>query len=205
MKKKKLGFNIVLLGMIASGKDTQANLLKEKYILKSVETGVYSRKLMKEKSKDGDIGRRTTAQGKPLHTKLLQKFLKKEIENKPKNKDLLFLGGRLKPEAQLIRRMLRERGEDLIAFYIKLPEKEVYRRSRERIKKENLKEVYKVLDKEKLIPKRIKWHKEQVRGKTVEYYKKQGIMHIINGNQSIKKVYKDINKVIKEHYKKTQK
>ena len=42
---KKLGFNIVLLGMIASGKETQANILSKKYALKFVETGVYSRKV----------------------------------------------------------------------------------------------------------------------------------------------------------------
>ena len=51
---KRLGFNIVMLGMIASGKETQANILKKKYPLKFVETGVYSRKLLKEKSKDGE-------------------------------------------------------------------------------------------------------------------------------------------------------
>jgi len=100
---KRLGFNIVLLGMIASGKETQANILKKKYALKFVETGVYSRKLSKEKGKNGDWARRTTSKGLPLPTVLLQKFLIKEIKNKPKNKDLLFLGGRLKPEAQLLR------------------------------------------------------------------------------------------------------
>lgn len=96
---QKLGFNIILLGMITSGKETQANILKKKYPLKFVETGVYARKLQKEKGKDGDLARKTAAKGKPLATILMQKFLIKEINNKPKNKDLLFLGGRfsLKP------------------------------------------------------------------------------------------------------------
>src|SRR5688572_18606656 len=106
---KRLGFNIVMLGMIASGKETQANILKKKYPLKFVETGVYSRKLLKEKSKDGEQARKTVAKGLPLPTKLLQKFLVKEFDNKPKNKDLLILGGRLKPEAQLIMRLMKER------------------------------------------------------------------------------------------------
>ena len=82
---KKLGFNIVLLGMIASGKETQANILKKKYALKFVESGVYSRKLLKEKSKNGDWARRTTGKGKPLPTVLLQRFLIREIKNKPKS------------------------------------------------------------------------------------------------------------------------
>lgn len=196
---KKLGFNIVLLGMIASGKETQANILKKKYALKFVETGVYSRKLLKEKSKDGDWARRTTGKGLPLPTVLLQKFLIKEINNKPKNKNLLFLGGRLKPEAQLLKKMLSERKEDFLAFYITLPDKEVYKRSIKRSKGE-MKAIYKVLDTKKLIGKRIKWHKDQV-GKTVKYYKDLGKIKIINGNQPIPKVTKDILKAIEEYEK----
>ena len=89
---QKLGFNIVLLGMITSGKETQANILKKKYALKFVETGVYSRKLLKEKSENGNKARQTVGKGLPLPTILLQKFLIQEIKNKPKNKDLLFWG-----------------------------------------------------------------------------------------------------------------
>jgi adenylate kinase len=196
---RRLGFNIILLGMIASGKDTQANILKNKYMLKFIETGVYSRKLLKEKSKNGDWARRTTGKGLPLPTVLLQKFLIKEINNKPKNKDLLFLGGRLKPEAQLIKKLLTARKENFLAFYITLPDKEVYKRSMER-SKGNMKAIYKVLDTKKLIAARIKWHKDQV-GKTVKYYKSLGKLKIINGNQPVPKVTKDILKAIKEYKK----
>lgn len=186
---KKLGFNIVLLGMIASGKDTQANIIKKKYPLKLVETGEYTRKLLKEKSKNGDWTRRTAGKGKPLPTLLLQKFLLKEIENKPKNKDLLFLGGRLKPEAQLLKKTLTNMGEKVIALYINLPDKEVYKRSMIRQRDADDK-IY--------IQKRIKWHKDQV-GKTVKYYQRLKLMTIINGNQPVPDVTKDIFKVIKEY------
>lgn len=196
---KKLGFNIVLLGMITSGKETQANILKKKYALKFVETGVYSRKLLKEKSKDGDWARRTTGKGAPLPTVLMQRFLVKEINNKPKNKNLLFLGGRLKPEAQLMKKLMTERKQDFLAFYITLPDKEVYRRSLKR-KEGNMKEIYKILDDKKIIATRIKWHKDQV-GKTVKYYQGLGKMNIINGNQPVAKVTKDILQKI-EKYKK---
>ncbi|MBP7007002.1 MAG: nucleoside monophosphate kinase [Candidatus Pacebacteria bacterium] len=184
---KKLGFNIVLLGMIASGKDTQAEILKSKYALKSVETGTYTRKLMKEKSKNGDWARRTAGKGKPLPTALLQKFLIEEIKNKPKNKNLLFLGGRLKPEAQLLKKLMDQRKEEILVFYITLPDKEVYKRSL--IRQRNV-------DDKKYVAKRIKWHKDQV-GKTVNYYKKLKIIKIINGNQTIPKVTKDILMYIK--------
>jgi adenylate kinase family enzyme len=199
---KKLGFNLVLLGDNASGKETQANILKRKYDLKFVETGVYSRKLLKEKSANGDWARRTTGKGLPLPTVLLQKFLISEINNRPKNKDLLFLGGpRLKPEAQLLKKILNSRKEDFFALYLSIPEKEIYKRSFKR-RESNVKEIYKVLDTNKIIKARIKYYKNQV-SKTVKYFKSLNKLKIINGKQSIPKVTKDILKVI-ENYKKTR-
>lgn len=192
---KKLGFNLVLLGMIASGKETQANILKKKYALKFVESGVYCRKLLKEKSKKGDWARRTTGKGHPLPTVLLQKFLIREIKNKPKNKDLLFLGNpRLKPEAQLLKKTLDKKKQDFLALYITLPDKEVYKRSFRRVTS-SMKAIYKVFDNKKLIGVRIKWHKDQV-GKTVKYFKSLNKLKTINGNQPVPKVTKDILKAI---------
>jgi len=197
---KRLGFNIILLGMIAAGKETQANILKKKYALKFVESGVFSRKLLKEKSKDGEWARRTTGKGKPLPTILLQKFLIREINNKPKNKDLLFLGTpRLKPEAQLVKKILESRNQDFIALYLTLPDKEIYKRSLKR-KTSNVKEIYKVFDTKKLIATRIAWHKDQV-GKTVKYFKVLNKLKIINGNQPVPKVTKDIFRAIEEYKK----
>ena len=197
---KKLGFNIVLLGMITSGKETQANILKKKYALKFIETGVYSRKLLKEKSVNGDLARRTTGKGLPLPVILLKKFLIKEINDKPKNKDLLFLGGpRLKPEAQLLKKMLEEKKEDFLAFYINLPDKEIYTRSEKR-RTGNMKSIYKVLDTDKIIKARINYHKKQV-SKTVKYFQGLNKLKLINGNQSIPKVTKDILKEIEKYSK----
>jgi len=195
---KKLGFDIILLGIITSGKETQANILKKKYALKFVETGVYSRELTKKKGRDGDWARRTTAKGGPLPVVLLKKFLVKEINNKPKNKNLLFLGGpRLKPEAQLLKKLLDKRKEDFIVFYITLPDKEIYKRSIKR-SKGHMKEIYKLLDAKKIIGIRIKWHKNQV-SKTVKYFQSLNKLKLINGNQPIPKVTKDILKEIEKY------
>jgi adenylate kinase family enzyme len=195
---KKLGFNIVLLGMIASGKETQANILKKKYALKFVESGVHTRKLIKAKGPDGDWARRTAGKGGPLPVALLKKFLISEIKNKPANKDLLFLGNpRLKPEAQLLKKILNKRKEDFLALYITLPDKEVYKRSIKR-STGNMKAIYKVFDTKKLIRIRIKWHKDQV-GKTVKYFKSLKKLTVINGKQPIPKVTKDILKSIEKY------
>jgi len=197
---KKLGFNIVLLGMITSGKDTQAKILEKKYALKLVESGIYWRKLMKAKSKDGAWLRRTTGRGGPAPVALMKKFLVREISKQPKGKNLLFLGNpRLKPEAQLLKKLFDAKKEDFLAFYITLPDKEVYKRSLER-KGSKVAQAYKVFDNKKNIATRIAWHKDQV-GKTVKYFESLEKLKKINGNQPISKVTKDILKEI-EAYKK---
>ena len=197
---KKLGFNIVLLGMIASGKETQANILKKKYALKFVESGVYFRKLLKAKGSIGDLARRTAGKGNAGAMVLMKKFLIKEISQKPKDKDLLFLGNpRLKPEAQLLKKILNARKEDFLALYVTLPDKEVYKRSLKR-RVGNMKAIYKVFDTEKIIKARIKYHKKQV-SKTVKYFQSLKKMKIINGNQPVPKVTKDILKAIEEYRK----
>lgn len=198
---KRLGVNIVLLGMIASGKETQANILKKKYALKFVESGVYFRKLLKTKGKIGDLARRTTGKGKAGAMRLMKNFLLKEIDKKPQNKDLIFIGNpRLKPEAQLLKKILDSRGEDFIAFYITLPDKEVYKRSIAR-KEGNMRAIYKIFDTEKIIKTRISYHKKQVWGKTVKYFKSLGKLDVINGNQPISKITQDIVKAIEEYKK----
>ena len=191
----------MLLGMIASGKETQANVLKRRYPLKFVESGVYTRNLLKKKGKVGDWARRTAGKGGPLPTALLQEFLEKETGKKPKGKDLLLLGTpRLKPEAQLLKKIMAKRKEDFFALYITLPDKEVYRRSLKR-KEGDMHEIYKVFDEKKLIARRIKWHKDQV-SKSIKYFEGLGKLKKINGNQPIPKVTKDIVKAI-EGYKKS--
>ena len=197
---KKLGFSVILLGMITSGKDTQAKILEKKYPFKLVESGIYWRKLMKENSKNGEWLRRTAGKGGPAPVALMKEFLTKEISKKPKNKDLLFLGNpRLKPEAQLLKKLLTERKDDFFALYITLPDKEVYRRSLKRVTT-NISSHYKVFDNKKNIATRMKWHKDQV-GKTVKYFESLDKLKKINGNQPISKVTQDILKEI-ENYKK---
>lgn len=199
MKKERLGFNIVLLGAPASGKETQTRILEKKYALKSVETGVYTRKLLKEKGKNGEWARRTAGKGGPLPVKLLKEFLVREIKNHPKNKDLIFLGGpRLKPEAQLLKKIMEEKKQDFMVLYITLPDKEVRKRSLKRKADKKTKDIYKVFDTEKIIKARLKYYKKQV-SKTIKYFESIGKLKKINGDQSIPKVTKDILKAIEKH------
>lgn len=192
MKKERLGFHLVLLGQIASGKDTQADLLEKKYNFSFVESGKYWRKLEKEDSKDGEWIRRTTRLGKPAPVVLMKKFLIENIKNRPNDKDLLFVGNpRLKPEAQLLKKILNEKKENFFALYITLPDKVIYSRSLRYDRYD---------DNKKNINRRIKWHKEQV-SKSINYFDSLGKLKKINGNQSIEKVHQDIEKAL-DYFKK---
>ncbi|MBP6911741.1 MAG: nucleoside monophosphate kinase [Candidatus Pacebacteria bacterium] len=193
MKKQKLGFHIVLLGQIASGKDTQADLLKKDYVVQLVESGKYWRALAKKNTSDGDWVRRTTAKGKPAPVSLMKKFLVEQIEKKNKTKKLLFVGNpRLKPEGMLLNKLLKAKHEDYMVLYITLPDKEIKKRSYARVRNE---------DDRKYVDIRIAWHKDQV-SKTVAYFNSLGRLVKINGNQTIEKVNKDIQKALQKHLEK---
>lgn len=201
-KKIKLPFHIILLGQITSGKETQSKLLLKKYNLKTVESGVFTRMVLKEKSKRGDDFRKTAGKGWAAPMKYMKVFFTNAINKCPSNSTLLFLGGpRLKPEAQLLSKLFKKNNQDFICFYISLPDKEIYRRSFSR-STGSMKEIYKIFDTDKkIIANRISWHKEQV-SKTVEYFKKIGFFKKINGNQTVEKVAEDIEKVVQLYTKK---
>ena len=194
MKKERLGFNVILLGQIAAGKDTQAAILQTKYAFMPVESGKYWRKLMKEKSERGEWLRRTSGKGLPAPVVLMKEFLVTNIEKKPKSKDLLFVGNpRLKPEAQLLKKLLSEKKEKFFAIYLTLPDKEVYARSALRNREAG--DVEK-----KYIQNRITYHKVQV-AKTVACFESLGRMKKINGKQPIEKVTQDIEKALRSYAK----
>jgi adenylate kinase family enzyme len=187
---KRLGFDLILLGDPTSGKDTQAGLLMKKYSLKPVESGKHWRKLATQNTFEGKWLRRTMSLGYPTPVVLMKRFLKSELVKASKNKDLIFIGNpRLKPEAQLLKKLLANKKRDFFVLYIKIPVSEILKRTstRARLKSEDLG-----------VRNRIKYTKNQV-SKTVEYFQSLNKLKFINGNQSIKKVAIDIQNIIDDH------
>jgi adenylate kinase family enzyme len=130
----------------------------------------------------------------------MKKFLIENISKKPKNKDLLFLGNpRLKPEAQLLKKIMDAKKEKFLVLYITIPEKEIYLRSFKRNGDKKVHDDYKILDTQKTIAKRIKWHKLQVEDKTIKYFHNMGLLQEINGDQPISKVAKDVEEALRKH------
>ena len=188
---KKLGFDLIFLGAPASGKDTQAALLMNHYEIKRVESGIYLRRHMKDKTILGQQIRNTVGKAKPAPVAVVKAFLTEELKKAPKNKNLIFVGNpKLKPEAQFLVKLLKQHQRDFFAIYVKLQDKEIYKRSFFRKRHDDLNKI--------LIQRRIAWHKKQV-GKTVKYFESLKKLKIIDGGQSIQKVSMAIQKAINDY------
>ncbi len=190
--KKTLGFDLVILGDSASGKDTQAEILQKKYDLYPVASGIYFRKLLKN-PKYKAILEKTYSKGLPSPTQLVIDLLKESFRKVKRNQNFLFIGAaRLKPEAVVLKKYLDNNKRNFLVIYIKLPKAEVIKRSMKRGRIE---------DKDpKFISNRFLYYKKQV-SQTVAYYKSAKKLKFIDGNQRVKAVAKDIEQALNDYQK----
>jgi adenylate kinase family enzyme len=89
--KKRLGFDVIILGDPASGKDTQAKLLERKFLLKSVESGKYLRGLQKNKTQLGAEIRKILIKGSPAPINVIKEFLAANVRLATPGKNLILL------------------------------------------------------------------------------------------------------------------
>ncbi|MBI3952357.1 MAG: nucleoside monophosphate kinase [Candidatus Doudnabacteria bacterium] len=193
--KKRLGFDLILLGAPASGKDTQAKILMSKYSLRPVESGKHWRAMAKKNNTEGRMLRRTMSLGQPTPVPLMKKFLTSNINKAQKNKDLIFIGNpRLEPEAILLSRLLRNKRRDFLALFIQLSKKEILNRIKPRIN------LHRRSDDSKLeyVLRRIQWQAPGT-SKSVKYFQSIHRLKFINGKHSIKKVANDIQKAVYDY------
>ena len=97
MKSQRESITIVLLGDIAAGKGTQAKLLEKKYKLRRLDTGAFSRQLVL-KGVEGAKGR--VEKGMLTKSHLIREYLRKALEDLPKNKGLLLDGAKSPSESR---------------------------------------------------------------------------------------------------------
>ena len=195
--KERLGFDLVLLGGPGSGKDTQARILQERYSLKPVESGKHWRAMAKKNNAEGRWLRRTMNRGQYTPVPLMKKFLKNQISTVSSNRDLIFVGNpRLKPEAWLLKKLLSEKRRDFFVLFIKLPEREVYRRLKKRLSKHEREDDSNLA----YIKKRMQWQNPDT-NKGIKYFQSINKLRFIKGDQRIKKVAQDIQKAIHDYHR----
>lgn len=181
--KKPLGFDLILLGDSTSGKDTQSLLLAKKYNVKLARSGKYLRKFWPKQYVQGGVA----------PSNLLVFFINQALKHLG-NKNIVFVGAaRLRPEAQYLVKQLKKRNRHFFTIYLKLPKKEIIKRSNSRAQRLEDIDI-------NLINSRVAYYKTEV-SKTAKFYQKLGKLKYINGNQSIKLVSRDIQKVINDYKK----
>lgn len=187
---KRLNFDLIILGAPAAGKDTQAEILRKQFNLLPIESGKFWRQQAKRNDKVGRLLQRTFSKGHPAPVALMKEFLQDKLKNISRKRDLIFIGNpRLKPEAQLLTKILKKENRDFLVLLISLPEREIRLRSLKRLRDN---QDWKYIDN------RIKMYKYQIQ-KTVGYFKSLNRLRTVNGNQTISQVAKDIRKIINDY------
>lgn len=187
---KRLGFDLILLGDPTAGKDTQAAILMKKFTLKPVESGKHWRMMAKKNNAEGRWLRRTMSLGFPTPVVLMKKFIIDNIRQAPKNKDLVFIGNpKLKPEAQLLSKLLNQKKRDFFVLYLRIPVSEILKRTklRQRLKSEDAG-----------VRNRINYTKRQM-SKTVKYFQGLKKLKFIDSTPPIPKVAMNIEKTINDY------
>jgi adenylate kinase len=191
--KKKI-LNIILMGPPACGKGTQAKLLLKKY--KNyfyISTGQLFRKLVKEKTHTGEKIKETLEKGGLIFDDLATTLWMYEIAfNVKKNQGIIADGfPRRIQEAKDLDEFLKflDRKKNTKFFLIEISEKEACKRLK--IGKRGRAD-----DEIGDIKRRFRLYRKRTIP-ALNYFKKQGFLIKINGEQTRENVFKDILKAIK--------
>jgi len=200
--------NIVILGPQGSGKGTQAKLLSEKFNIPHISPGEILRENVEEGTRLGRLACSYINKGNMVPDDIVNKLMEERI-NLSKKGFILDGYPRNIRQAKFLDSVTKINN----LIYIKISRCEIIRRLSVRRECEKCNKSYGYLDKKKTKdnkcpsckckltqrdddkPKAIKkrldiYHKETE--PVIDYYRKKGIVKEINGQQSIKKVFKDI-------------
>ncbi len=173
---------LAIIGIQGSGKGTQAKLIAKEFKLKIVSIGEIARKEIKKKSKEGKILRKYMDKGLLAPNRIINKLILKNT-----SKDNFIVDGFPRDKRQL--KVAKKINFDKVIL-LTLPKKEVYKRIKLRKKSQDRAD-----DTKDALETRLKIFYKQS-PKIIKSFK--GKLIKINGNQSIKKVFSDIKKALKE-------
>jgi adenylate kinase len=186
----RLGFDLVLLGAPASGKNTQADILKKRFILHPVETGKYIRRLMNGRGSASRRLKKTSQKGFLAPMEIIKDFLKTKVSRVGKGRDLIFVGNpRVETEAKFLNRMMRVNARNYFVIYLALQDSQIKKRSALR---------HRDLADRLYVQNRINENRTRV-FKTLKYFESVAAVKRINGNQTRRAVAASILKALNDH------
>ena len=185
--------NIVIFGAPGSGKGTQSDLMIEHYGLGHISTGDVLRNEIKNGTELGKTAQGFIDNGQLIPDDLMVSILAKKYDEFGRgHKGVIFDGfPRTIPQAEALKKMLDERGDKVAAMIeLDVPEDELMTRLIKRGQ-----ESGRADDNEETIKKRLVVYHSQTQP-LIEWYKKEGLHHHINGLGTLERIFGDIQNVI---------
>lgn len=212
--------NIIVLGPQGSGKDTQTEMLAEKFNLERINMGNFLREVAKQNTPLGkEIYHYQNVAGAMVPSRILKEVLEIKLKSLPREQSVVFEGvPRTMDQAEYFDEIILESGRHIDSvIYINISEEETVKRISKRwicsdckkilikgkdIKSENEKcpecsgkIMQRIDDTEEVIKKRLKVFRDETIP-VIEHYKKQEKLIEVDGAQTIEKVFEDILKKI---------
>ena len=185
--------NIVIFGAPGSGKGTQSDLMIEHYGLGHISTGDVLREEIKKGTELGKTAQSYIDKGNLIPDDLMISILAGVYDSFDRgHKGVIFDGfPRTIPQAEALKKMLEERGDKVAAMIeLDVPEDELMKRLILRGQQSGRAD-----DNEETIKKRLVVYHSQTQP-LIEWYKKEGLHHHIDGLGTLERIFADIQKVI---------
>ena len=190
--------HIIFYGPEGAGKSTQAKLLSEKLKAPALVSGDLVRKYAKEdKGIMGDTCREVFKTGHYVPDSEMFVLWKHRLKEPDINNGFVIDGfPRNLDQVKFLEEKLEkyQKKEDIV-FFLKVSEKESIRRLLKRGRKSPDGSLHDTPEKIKERLKRYKKEEKQV----LKFYKKRGLLRVINGEQSIEEIHNDIKQIIKKY------
>lgn len=184
--------NIVIFGAPGSGKGTQSARIVEKYGVSHISTGDVLRAEIKKGSELGKVAKGYIDQGQLLPDALIIDILASVLDSLKDSRGVIFDGfPRTIPQAEALKKMLSERGQDVsVMLDLDVPKDELIDRLIKRGQ-----ESGRADDNLETIKKRLTVYSEQT-SPLKDFYKAEGKYQHINGVGSMDAIFDEIASVI---------
>ena len=210
---KNKGIKITLIGPPGSGKGTQATLIEKKYGSAHLSSGDILRSEVSRGTEFGNQIKHFMDRGEIGPVELITEVILNYLQANCNNGFILDGFPRTIYQAE----ELGKRTPLDCALYISVPEEEIIKRITGRRTCGNCKKIYHIVhnppeqegicqdcggtlirrsdDTEETVINRIRVYNEETRP-VIEYYKKQGLLHEINGVRNSGEIFEDITKIL---------
>ncbi|MDE5988066.1 MAG: adenylate kinase [Duncaniella sp.] len=189
-------FNLVIFGAPGSGKGTQSEKLIDRYGLTHISTGDVLRKEIAAGSELGKIADSYISKGQLIPDDLMVDILANEVDNlRPQAKGFIFDGfPRTIPQAEALKKMLKERGEDVHSVIgLEVADEELMDRLIKRGAQSGRSD-----DNPETIGKRLKVY-HSTTSPLRDYYTAEGTYRAIEGTGLVDEIFSRITEAIDSH------